>query len=372
MSNFTETILPIKLFYTNDNTMSLYQEHEDYKLLLVLDYLHIHTNRLGISFFSIEDIIEYYGYKPKTGSGKINEQIYSCIKFLVSKNIIELDIDINKIKMNQMVRCIYHYDTKNFRKINYDSVRAIISIEDKKVDKNKLLFYYCYLCCRIYKRQTGEIWYDGGRPETCYPSYDKITKDIGLSDRIIKKYNDTLVNMNLIRIRNAGLYFHKDDKNRIVKESVNHYALYDVGYEDELKESIKIYKNNHKELTFTNSRKYKDNDKKANGYIARINTLEREGKATEKQINKRDELLESKNIKVESISNIRNSIKSINNKLIELECFIDDINYTIHEDIIDYFEECNKDYTNIYDCKFMLEYIKNYEMEIYKLIENNN
>ena len=54
---------------------------------------------------------------------------------------------------------------------------------------------------------------------------------------------------------------------------------------------MKAYKKNNPNLVFLNTREYKDNNKKINGYIARINQLEKEGKATKRQINKRDKLM---------------------------------------------------------------------------------
>ena len=166
-----------------------------------------------------------------------------------------------------MIRCKYNYDTSSFRKIDYNAVRAIISIEDKKIDRAKLLFYYSYLCARMYKRKEGaELRLNGGVAESCYPSYETITKDIGLSDTVIKKYNDILVDMNLIRIGNAGLYYYANDKNKIVRESPNFYVLFKLYWEDELKESIKVWKETHTNMIFKDNRLYKNNNRKINGF----------------------------------------------------------------------------------------------------------
>ena len=60
-----------------------------------------------------------------------------------------------------------------------------------------------------------------------------------------------------------------------------------------LKESMDSYKKEMKNegYVFVNTREYKDNNKKTNGYIARITQLEKLGKASKEQISKRDELL---------------------------------------------------------------------------------
>lgn len=368
LNNF-ETILPIRLFYSKEGD-SLFNEFNDYKLLFILDYLHINTNRLGISFFSIEDIITTYGFKPDSHKGKINEQIHNCIRFLISKDIIEVDSNIDKIKPKELIRCKYNYDTSSFRKIDYNAVRAIVSIEDKKIDRAKLLFYYSYLCARMYKRKEGaELRSNGGVAESCYPSYETITKDIGLSDTVIKKYNDILVDMNLIRIGNAGLYYYANDKNKIVRESPNFYVLFKLYWEDELKESIKVWKETHTNMIFKDNRLYKNNNRKINGFIARINALEEQGKATEEQLKQRDSYLESKEIVEDTITDIRNKIKKINENLLQLDdvCNFDTV---LYENIEDYFDDKNKDYYNIEDCKYMLDYINNFAQELYKEVNN--
>jgi len=110
----------------------------------------------------------------------------------------------------------------------------------------------------------------------------------------VKKYIDILIELNLIRVGNAGVYYYKNDKHKKPWESRNTYVLYDVDgrWEDELAESIKIYKGMYKDRTFIKN--YKNNDKSENGYISRINQLEKQSKATPYQLKKRDRLLEKK------------------------------------------------------------------------------
>ena len=57
---------------------------------------------------------------------------------------------------------------------------------------------------------------------------------------------------------------------------------------------MNYYKKIHKDYTFLDTREYKDNNKKINGYISRINQLEKQDRATKKQIKKRDKLLNEK------------------------------------------------------------------------------
>src|SRR5574344_1884715 len=307
------TIIPNKLFYTTDETETIYKEVGNYKILLMLDYLHTNTNRLGITKLSVEDIITTYGYKLDNHKGRINEQITNMLLYVKGKGIIDCEYDIKKVTIKQLISCKYNGIEKdeednyvNFTMIDYDIFNKILKYKEEKVDNIALLFYYCYLCSRIFTREGGyDVTNGGGRAEVCYPSYETITKDTNLSAKTINKYNNILVGMNLIRIGNLGLYY-VGDNNKDTRESPNFYTLVrkeDVSIEDEkntswyinLKEGMKYYKNIlHKDYIFLDTRQYKDNNKSNNGYIARINQLEKEGKATKKQINKRDRLVSKK------------------------------------------------------------------------------
>ncbi|CDI50388.1 hypothetical protein BN906_02404 [Clostridium tetani 12124569] len=179
-----------------------------------------------------------------------------------------------------------------------DHKEDILNYSKEKIDNVKLLNFYCYLRSRIYlhigKNSTANM--EGGRAQVCFPSYETIKRDLGIKDRTITKYIEILdKDLNLIKIANAGLYYLKNDKNKIMRESTNIYTMTDIiAWDAELTQGIKQYKYKYKdERVFTNSRKYKNNNKKANGYVARIEYLEQQGKATEKQIEKKDSLLES-------------------------------------------------------------------------------
>jgi hypothetical protein len=175
--------------------------------------------------------------------------------------------------------------------------------KEKSVDKLKVFLFYCYLLSRI--RQNSD-----GTTGVCYPSYMQIKKDTDLSEAIVKKYIDILVELNLIRVGNAGVFYYEEDRLKRSMESGNVYALYDEhgDWNEKIKNSIKIYKNNHPEKVFIKN--YKNNNKSENGYISRITYLEKQGKATKKQLEKRDKLLEKKQ-NLDSDDSIKFTIKSL-------------------------------------------------------------
>lgn len=305
------TIFPNRLFYTTNDDTPLYRQCENYKILLVLDYLYKAIDKRGFSKFTIGDIITTYGYKLNRKGGKINEQIKNILYTLQQNEIIHSDKDISKISINEFVKCIYdgiEKDDKNnyikFTIIYNDIINSILTYKQSKVDNLSLLFYYCYLNCRIYRSSNshGKGYKVGGKAEECHPTYKMITNDIDIKDGTIKKYNDILVDMDLIRIGNLGLCYSKGEEGNI-KESPNFYVLVEEENIDSdnaiwrwnLKEGMKAYKNNNPNLVFLDTREYKDNNKSNNGYIARINQLEKEDKASREQIYKRDKLISDKN-----------------------------------------------------------------------------
>ncbi|HID0816095.1 hypothetical protein [Clostridium botulinum] len=304
--------LPNQLFYIYDNDIIdksiLEQCNYDYKGLLVLDYLYINTNRKDITMFTLEDMIIECGFKVDNHKGKINDKFKNILITLQKQNIIVADIDLSKIKAKEFIKCkidIFKKDD-NDKDINFiqlfDSEKdKILNYNKEKIDNLKMLYYYCYLKARMFKRQKGDdINISGGRAEICYPSYKTINFDLKLTDEAISKYNNILVELNLIRIENAGLFYYLTDKNKVVRESPNIYTLYikqQEVWKNNLKEGIKFYKKQHEdERVFKNTRQYQNNNKKINGYIARIEHLEKEGKATEEQIQKKNEYKKSVNI----------------------------------------------------------------------------
>lgn len=383
MNNENYTLLPNNLLQPpNKDTKSLYQEFQNHKLLLVMDYLHVYTNRFGISAFTLEDMITYYRLKLKTGKGKMNEQFKEVIEFLQFKGIIsDCNVDIKEAKLSQFIRCKYNGIEKNkegknikFTTVRYEAMDWIVSYVDDSIDNVKLLFYYCYLCSRIHtpKGNDTDIRKTGGRANPCFPSYDTITSDIGITDKTIKQYNDILVNLNLIRIGNLGLAYYSNDKNKIPRETPNFYTHFtyqtsdvkdeDTIWYDNLKAAMKVYKDEHTNMVFTGNREYKNNDRHINGFITRIGKLEEQGKAKPEQIEKRDSLLESKGRTEETITAIREQIQDINDKLLE---FDKDEKYKdiIEAEIETYFDDMDKSINDIEDCKDILQHVKDLESE---------
>lgn len=304
------TKIPNVLFYgfNGVDDDSILKHIKDDKVLSVLDYLHTNTNRKGITIFTIEDIILSSSYQLKKGVNGTNNQIKNILKELMQLDVISsitdsLGVmqDVDNIKINKLYSCTYKLNLDSGFHILHDSEKdKILNQSIDKADNHKVLLYYCYLKSRIYNPSSElPINARGGKAAVCYPSFKTISLETNINENLIPKYNDILVKLDLIRIANAGLYYFKADPKKFRYESNNIYVLYDDAeyWKDELKESIKQYKRLFSdEREFVNTRQYKNNDKKINGYIARIEALEKQGKATEQQIEKKNQLLYAKEI----------------------------------------------------------------------------
>ena len=289
-----------------DADKSIFKITKDYKTLLVLDFIAENQTYQEQCMFTIEYFLEQYELSKNANSSNFKDikKILTTLEELKLIRCVNGE-DLTKVTLKKFIVLDIRnlIEVKNGGKINYfqlyrNDKEDILAYDKEKIDNVKLLNFYCYLRSRIHwhvgKNSTANM--EGGRAQVCFPSYETIKRDLKIEDRTITKYIGILdKDLNLIKIANPGLYYNKNDKNKITRESPNIYTMTDIiAWDAELTQGIKQYKYKYKdERVFTNSRKYKNNNKKANGYVARIKHLEQQGKATEKQIQKKNSLLES-------------------------------------------------------------------------------
>jgi hypothetical protein len=374
------TMVPNKLFYANDDSTSLFSKCKDYKMLFLMSYLHINTNRVGVTMFTIEDIINECGLKVNNNKGKSCDQIKSLIKLLQNKQLLDDSFDISNVKPKQMIKCKYYGIEKNdddnmikFTQIDYDSITKIMKYSESSIDNIKLAYYYGYLSCRMYRRSNSEgNIRKGGRAEVCYPSYQCISDDTGLADATIKQYNDILVGLDLIRIGNLGTYIDKNDKVSVKRESPNFYVFVkeeEIGREDNdtewyanLKVAMKVYKDKYPNRIFTGQKdNYKNSNRSISGYKGSLIKKQRNGTITELEI------IELENINFDYTSqmmDIKKEIKAINNNVFKLLKMYNaiEIDNEIYEDWKDYFDKDS--IADIEEHKKILQNLKQTERHI--------
>lgn len=278
------------------------------KTLLILDYIYYNRILKGLTPFSLEDMIIKSGFIPKSGfdenkKPKITEQFKLILKTLQELKVIDFKTDdedklkaIDNIKPTKYYECELLLDMdKNYFMLAEEDKNKILHYENKKVDSSKLLLFYCYILSRMYHRPADckDIQICHGKSETCYFTYKRACGELHLSETSLTTYINTLVDLDLIRYRNAGDWCFKDDVTKRTQTSCNTYVLYDTeGYwKNELKDAIKAFKAKHPERIFTDIDKEKEKLKSENGFIHKVSALEKKGKAKQKDINKKNRLI---------------------------------------------------------------------------------
>ncbi|MCB2297064.1 hypothetical protein [Clostridium tagluense] len=298
---FTFIKLPHRLFIPKKEEESYIKIIKDDKVVFVLDYL---LNNVSIARdkvnFTLENMIIECGFKPSHKENENNDQFKNILKGLLDLKIIKCDFVIADMKSKQMYTLNLNLIMENdFIQLFNTEKESILNSNIKEINNRKLLIYYGYIKSRMYGRpKDDDLGKSGGRPEVCFPSFKTITYDLGLTDKIINKYNEALIELNFIRIANAGHFYYADDKTKMERESCNIYTLYsefEDTWKQNLKEGIKYYKGLevNKTKVFTNKTTYKNNNRKLNGELGSIIKKEKLGTATEKDISRKNEILMS-------------------------------------------------------------------------------
>ena len=271
----------------------------NYKSLFILDFIYMNKNMRNITNFYLKDMIIDCGYKYNTRTGESVDQFKQMLSKLQELKLISSNVNFADVKVNEKISCTLDIDLDNQFFMLYDCDKdKILNQTIDKTDNMNLLVYFCYLNCKMYKRPKGdEVEKSGGRTEVCWPPYKTINKELGFVDDSINKYNKILVELDLIRIGNAGLWYYIDDINKSLKESCNIYTLFtnEEDSQHNLKEGIKYWKqlDTNRNRVFKGTREYENNNRKLNGELGSIIKKENLGTVTAEDIVRKSEILAS-------------------------------------------------------------------------------
>lgn len=305
MKNDNFIMLPNGLIWnyknSNDTMYNMFGDKVNY----VLSFLVSIRDRRSYSRFSLRDIIESCGLKCKRGEGKSINVFKELLTLLQTYNYIECDIDFNKVKENDFIKCKVLLDF-NTKEVTVQEDNATI-IENKKTEFFKIDIndYYrliesnskldtCTLV-NIYFYIVARLRHEENKPAVCYMSYDNILKDLNISKNTLNKYLSYLKDNKFIYYDNIGT-IEKGNKKLTAN---NVYSLNEIDLKLGLEESKIHYKiegytilnNNKKSVVMT-----------INGLKGRIKQLKSEGKDTTKMEEKLQEELNKLKPKDETIS----------------------------------------------------------------------
>lgn len=337
-----------------NNLVWTYEEGEDpliqelnSKTVMVLSNLLFRCNPLGECYFTLEDLIKSLGYTPKTGKGKINEQIKSILISLRDlKFIANTNVDLREIKVNTFIKCEMQSniitnedgDNEQFFRVFYSDYQKIMAI-DTKLDKDILFNIYCYINSRILHRADGDETiseYDTrnyGKAEYTYFKYEEIVRDLKISETTFKDHLEVLKTNKLVFSDNIGL-IEKDGNRRMAN---NIYTIKECEFEIALSDSRFYYE---KEGYRILGKKTDEGIKKIIGLSSRINQLKEQGYDTTKN--------EKKLIKWEIDKAYKEDNRTEEKVLEDIKKLIKKMNYGKVKTIVADFE---KDYCKIAEIK---------------------
>ena len=272
-----------KLFYTNkEGEESILKIVNDNKVVLVMHYLYLLTNRCSEATVSVDYLIEKCGYKVDKDSRKSFKNILYKLKELKYINFNNINksnevIEIDTTKLN--------VDTEFFVVENEELELIRNNTEDIREFLNVVKVYY-YLKARIYKRK--ETTTIDPRSQSTYNTYEDIANHTLISERNIKKYIDKLQEINLIRYCNLG-YKYRVDNIQAKTECANLYVLTKISKDEEMlrydmKEGLKQEELFYIDKGFiVTENGYKNNDRKLNGFYGSLIKKEKSNRLTDEE-----------------------------------------------------------------------------------------
>lgn len=305
MKNDNFIMLPNNLVWSHeDKDKTIYNMFGD-KVPYIISYLVSIRDRRSISRFSIRDIIESCNYKVDSHKGKSVDKFKELLSLLQTYKYIECNIDLSKVKVNDLIKCKVSLDFKTkevtfkdndetiienkfteFFKIDIDEYYRLIE-NTSKLDTCTLVNIYFYIVARLRHEDNKAI--------VCYMSNEEILNDLSISKNTLTKYltylkdNEFICFDNVGNVENNGKIIHtrnvyaldKDNLKLGLEESKVYYTL--QGYT--------ILGNNTKNVVMT-----------INGLKGRIKQLKAQGKDTSKMEEKLQEELNKIKPKDETIS----------------------------------------------------------------------
>ncbi|MBI5996807.1 hypothetical protein [Clostridium perfringens] len=226
------------------------------KALIVYIYLENHRTLRDNLYISLSNCIEECGYKQNKHKGKANDQFRKILVGFKEEGIIETDVDLEKVKINDLIHCTMKEVDDKFFTIYDCELDKIIDYEEKE-DKLNILKVFADIESRRHKNADNVNPETYSEYEVAFPSYKQMCLDTLISSEdSIKKYIEILVKLNIIIVGNNG-----DRVNIItgeVKRDNNTYALANDRGESSLRGALRLFKQKNEEDGWKYT-KFKDN-----------------------------------------------------------------------------------------------------------------
>lgn len=182
------------------------------KELLVLYYLFIQENKEGCIIFSIKDLIEYWGYKPKRNEDKINQIFKTILAKFKENNIIVTNTNFENIPISQKIYAMFSFDnntvwylkekssfvTLSIKELN--TLRQYIHNQNEKIQIEKILFLYLII--------KSHMNFSPQNISYCFPTIETLKNICELSKTTVNKYINILTDCNMIYTYSIGNFIN--------------------------------------------------------------------------------------------------------------------------------------------------------------------
>lgn len=210
MPNYVK--IPREIIYNKDLTD---------KRIIIFSYLCARRSLDDTVAFSITELCHWSNLKPNYRDGKINQKYYKTLQSLSHCGyFIEcpdfeklLKENTNSTKYRQVQLNIKKFDTPdNFGIIYFDELDKILNfkreLKDSDIDLNRMSSAYILLLLSYLRVNMNRM---PDKPLCCYRYYQRISEDIGLSERYIGRIVKILDYMNIIKYQEMKRNRYKND-----------------------------------------------------------------------------------------------------------------------------------------------------------------
>lgn len=174
--------------------------------------------------FSISELCHWSHLKPNYHDGKINHKYLEVLELLSHYGYFEYCPDFEKLAKEKKNSTDYYnikiniekFDTPdNFGIIYFDELEKLLNFKEElkntKIDLTRMSSAYILLLLSYLRVNMNR---NSDKPLCCYRLYQKISEDIGLSERYISRIVEILDVMNIVKYQEVKRIRYKKQKDK--------------------------------------------------------------------------------------------------------------------------------------------------------------
>lgn len=207
----------------------IYNKDIGNKRVIIFSYLCSRRSLDDTVAFSISELCHWSHLKPNYHDGKINHKYLEVLEILSRYEYFESCPDFDKLAQEKKNSTDY-YNIKintekfdipdNFGIIYFDELEKILNfkeelkgvkVNDEEIDLTRMSSAYILLLLSYLRVNMNR---NPDKPLCCYRLYQKITEDIGLSERYISRIVEILDAMNIIKFQEGKRIRYKKEEDK--------------------------------------------------------------------------------------------------------------------------------------------------------------